>query len=119
MVNHAQILKFMKCGGRPNNLNPDPISFEQIRTTTTTNASSLLPVGLNPPDCYHYQRVETGSLPVALGGPDARHSSCLWHLQAAPGSQLEVSVEWPLPSCGDQLLLYDALTPSPSQLITS
>ena len=56
---------------------------------------------------------------MALGGPDARHSSCLWHLQAAPGSQLEVSVEWPLPSCGDQLLLYDALTPSPSQLITS
>ncbi|XP_059902668.1 transmembrane protease serine 6 [Gadus macrocephalus] len=79
----------------------------------------LQPASLSVTDCYHYQRVETGSLPVALGGPDARHSSCLWHLQAAPGSQLEVSVEWPLPSCGDQLLLYDALTPSPSQLITS
>ena len=56
---------------------------------------------------------------MALGGPDAGHSSCLWHLQAPPGSQLEVRVEWLLPSCGDQLLLYDALTPSPHRLIAS
>ncbi|CAL8331838.1 unnamed protein product [Lota lota] len=70
-------------------------------------------------DCYRYQRVETKSLPVALGGPDARYSSCLWHLQAPPGSQVEVRVEWLLPSCGDQLLLYDALTPCPDHLIAS
>lgn len=72
-----------------------------------------------PPDCYRYQRMEASGFPVALGGPDIRYYSCLWHLRAPPGSQLEVRVEWRLDSCGDQLLLYDGLTPSPPHLITS
>ncbi|KAK0133847.1 Transmembrane protease serine 6 [Merluccius polli] len=79
----------------------------------------LHPASLSITDCYHYQKVETRGLPLALGGPDTRRSSCLWHLQAPPDSQLEVRVEWLLASCGDQLLLYDALTPRPHRLITS
>ncbi|KAM9857053.1 transmembrane protease serine 6 [Aulostomus maculatus] len=69
-------------------------------------------------DCYWYQKVVSSS-PLALQGPDTRRSSCTWHLQAAPGSQLELSMEWLLPECRDRLLLYDSLTPSDSRLITS
>lgn len=57
--------------------------------------------------------------PVALLGPDPQHSSCLWHLQTAAGSQLELHMEWLLPQCQDRLAVYDSLSPSESQLITS
>uniref|UniRef100_A0A667WQ79 Transmembrane serine protease 6 n=1 Tax=Myripristis murdjan TaxID=586833 RepID=A0A667WQ79_9TELE len=57
--------------------------------------------------------------PMALRGPDTRRSSCLWHLQAPAGSQLELHMEWLLPECRDRLVVYDALTPSDSHLITS
>ncbi|KAJ3614836.1 hypothetical protein NHX12_018406 [Muraenolepis orangiensis] len=80
----------------------------------------LDPASLSVTDCHHYQRLEAlGGLPVALAGPDIRHSSCLWHLQALPGSQLEVRVEWLLSGCGDRLSLYDGLTPRPEHLIAS
>ncbi|XP_074520453.1 transmembrane protease serine 6 [Halichoeres trimaculatus] len=69
-------------------------------------------------DCYRYQKVVSSSL-VALRGPDTRRSSCLWHLQAAPGSQLELHMEWLLPECRDRLVVYNSLTPSDTQLITS
>ncbi|CAJ1053336.1 transmembrane protease serine 6 [Xyrichtys novacula] len=69
-------------------------------------------------DCYRYQRVVSSS-PVALRGPDTQRSSCLWHLQAAPGSQLELHMEWLLPECRDRLVVYNSLTPSDTKLITS
>ncbi|XP_072240749.1 transmembrane protease serine 6 [Leuresthes tenuis] len=69
-------------------------------------------------DCYRYQKVVSSS-PVALHGPDTKRSSCLWHLQTAPGSQLELHMEWLLPECRDRLLVYDSLTPSDNHLITS
>lgn len=55
----------------------------------------------------------------ALRGPDTQRSSCMWHLQAAPGAQLELHMEWLLPECRDRLVVYDSLTPSDSRLVTS
>ncbi|KAL2086971.1 hypothetical protein ACEWY4_018030 [Coilia grayii] len=69
-------------------------------------------------DCYRYQLVSPGA-PVTLRGPNTERPSCLWHLQAPPGSQLELQVAWLLPECRDRLVVYDALTPSDSHLITS
>lgn len=69
-------------------------------------------------DCYRYQKV-VSRLPTALRGPDTQCSSCLWHLQAAPGSRLELQMEWLLPECRDRLAVYDSLTPSDTHLITS
>lgn len=69
-------------------------------------------------DCYRYQKV-VSSGPVALRGPNTQRSSCLWHLQAAPGSQLELRMEWLLPECRDRLLVYNSLTPTDTHLITS
>ncbi|XP_069023724.1 transmembrane protease serine 6 [Embiotoca jacksoni] len=69
-------------------------------------------------DCYRYQMVVSSSA-VALRGPDTQRSSCLWHLQASPGSQLELHMEWLLPECCDRLVVYDSLTPSDNHLITS
>uniref|UniRef100_A0A7N8XLZ9 Transmembrane serine protease 6 n=1 Tax=Mastacembelus armatus TaxID=205130 RepID=A0A7N8XLZ9_9TELE len=71
-----------------------------------------------PQDCYRYKKVASSSL-EALRGPDTQHSSCLWHLQAAPGSQLELHMEWLLPECRDRLVVYDSLSPTDSHLITS
>ncbi|KAF7651877.1 hypothetical protein LDENG_00104210 [Lucifuga dentata] len=69
-------------------------------------------------DCYRYQKVASGGR-VALSGPDTQCSSCLWHLHASSASQLELQVEWQLLECWDRLLVYDALTPSDSRLITA
>ncbi|KAM7419742.1 hypothetical protein PAMA_016705 [Pampus argenteus] len=69
-------------------------------------------------DCYRYQRLVSSS-PVALRGPDTQRSSCMWHLQTAPGSQLELRMEWLLPECRDRLVVYDSLTPADVHLITS
>ncbi|XP_070684275.1 transmembrane protease serine 6 [Pempheris klunzingeri] len=69
-------------------------------------------------DCYSYQKVVSSS-PVALRGPDTQRSFCLWHLQAPPGSQLELHMEWLLPECRDRLLVYNSLTPTDTHLITS
>ncbi|XP_030591238.1 transmembrane protease serine 6 [Archocentrus centrarchus] len=69
-------------------------------------------------DCYRYQKVVSSS-PVVLRGPNTQHSSCLWHLQTTPGSQLELRMEWLLPECRDRLLVYNSLTPSDNHLITS
>ncbi|XP_022593937.1 transmembrane protease serine 6 isoform X1 [Seriola dumerili] len=69
-------------------------------------------------DCYRYQKVVSRS-PMALRGPDTQCSSCLWHLQAAPGSQLELQMEWLLPECRDRLAVYNSLTPTDTHLITS
>ncbi|CAK6975057.1 transmembrane protease serine 6 [Scomber scombrus] len=69
-------------------------------------------------DCYRYQKLVSSS-PVALRGPDTQRSSCMWHLQAAPGSQLELHMEWLLPECRDRLVVYDSLTPTDIHLITS
>ncbi|KAM4594240.1 transmembrane protease serine 6 [Fundulus diaphanus] len=69
-------------------------------------------------DCYRYQKVVSSS-PVALRGPETYRPSCLWHLQADPGSQLELHIEWLLPECRDRLVVYDSLTPSDHSLITS
>lgn len=73
---------------------------------------------LFPQDCYRHQRVLSSS-PVALRGPDTQRSTCMWHLQAAPGTQLELQMEWLLPECRDRLLVYNTLTPTDTQLITS
>lgn len=59
------------------------------------------------------------SSPVALHGPDTQLSSCMWHLQAGPGSQLELHMEWLLPECRDRLVVYNSLTPTDTHLITS
>ncbi|XP_044197940.1 transmembrane protease serine 6 [Thunnus albacares] len=69
-------------------------------------------------DCYRYQKLESSG-PVALRGPDTQRSSCMWHLQAAPNSQLELHMEWLLPECRDRLVVYDSLTPTDIHLITS
>ncbi|XP_062852989.1 transmembrane protease serine 6 isoform X2 [Trichomycterus rosablanca] len=69
-------------------------------------------------DCYRYQSVPTSG-PVVLRGPNTQRSSCLWHLKAPDGYQLELRVEWLLPECRDRLVLYDSLTPADSLLITS
>ncbi|XP_053353920.1 transmembrane protease serine 6 [Clarias gariepinus] len=69
-------------------------------------------------DCYRYQTV-SGNAPVVLKGPDTQRSSCLWHLRAPEGSQLELRVEWRLPECRDRLAIYDSLAPADSTLITS
>ncbi|XP_034388451.1 transmembrane protease serine 6 [Cyclopterus lumpus] len=69
-------------------------------------------------DCYRYQKVASGGR-SALRGPDMQRSSCMWHLQAGPGAQLELRMEWLLPECRDRLVAYDSLTPSDSRLITS
>lgn len=69
-------------------------------------------------DCYRHQSVLSSS-PVALRGPDMQRSTCLWHLQAAPGTQLELHMEWLLPECRDRLLVYNSLTPTDTHLITS
>ncbi|XP_041789856.1 transmembrane protease serine 6 [Chelmon rostratus] len=68
--------------------------------------------------CYRYQKVVSRS-PLALRGPNTQRSSCLWHLQAAPGSQLELHMEWLLPECRDRLLVYNSLAPTDTHLITS
>ncbi|XP_028253490.1 transmembrane protease serine 6 isoform X2 [Parambassis ranga] len=73
---------------------------------------------LSVSDCYRYQNVLSSS-PAALRGPDTQRSSCLWHLQTNPGSQLELHIEWLLPECRDRLLVYNSLTPTDSDLITS
>ncbi|AWP05217.1 hypothetical protein SMAX5B_011328 [Scophthalmus maximus] len=73
---------------------------------------------LSVSDCYRYQKVASSS-PVALLGPDTQSSSCMWHLHAAPGSQLELRMEWLLPQCQDSLVVYNSLTPTETQLITS
>uniref|UniRef100_H3DNB5 Transmembrane serine protease 6 n=1 Tax=Tetraodon nigroviridis TaxID=99883 RepID=H3DNB5_TETNG len=73
---------------------------------------------LSVTDCYRYQRVLSSS-PVALRGPDTQRSTCMWHLQAAPGTQLELQMEWLLPECRDRLLVYNSLTPTDTHLITS
>ncbi|XP_026989276.1 transmembrane protease serine 6 [Tachysurus fulvidraco] len=69
-------------------------------------------------DCYRYQSV-TDSIPVVLKGPNTQRSSCLWHLKAPEGSQLELRVEWLLPECRDRLAIYDSIAPADSSLITS
>ncbi|XP_036425941.1 transmembrane protease serine 6 isoform X1 [Colossoma macropomum] len=69
-------------------------------------------------DCYRYQSV-VSSTPVVLRGPNTQRSSCLWHLKASEGSQLELRVEWLLPECRDRLAIYDSLAPDDSTLITS
>ncbi|KAF3687986.1 Transmembrane protease serine 6 [Channa argus] len=69
-------------------------------------------------DCYRYQKVASNSR-LALRGPDTQRSSCLWHLQAAPGFQLELHIEWLLPECRDRLVVYNSLTPTDTHLITS
>ncbi|XP_037327817.2 transmembrane protease serine 6 [Pungitius pungitius] len=69
-------------------------------------------------DCYSYQKVAPGRR-SALRGPDTQRSSCMWHLQAGPGAQLELHMEWLLPECRDRLVVYDSLTPSDSRLVTS
>ncbi|KAK1885611.1 Transmembrane protease serine 6, partial [Dissostichus eleginoides] len=84
---------------------------------------------LSVTDCYRYQQVvSSGPLglrgPLALRGPDTQRSSCLWHLQTAPGSQLELHMEWLLPEwllpeCRDRLVVYDSITPADTHLITS
>ncbi|XP_026216677.1 transmembrane protease serine 6 isoform X2 [Anabas testudineus] len=73
---------------------------------------------LSVSDCYRYQKVASSS-PVPLRGPDTQRSSCLWHLQAPSGSQLELHMEWLLPECRDRLLVYNSLTPTDTYLITS
>ncbi|KAK5873352.1 hypothetical protein PBY51_018400 [Eleginops maclovinus] len=84
-------------------------------TETDSKAIELLKASF---DCYRYQKVvSTG--PLALRGPDMQRSSCLWHLQTDPGSQLELHMEWLLPECRDRLVVYDSLTPSDTHLITS
>ncbi|XP_034448991.1 transmembrane protease serine 6 [Hippoglossus hippoglossus] len=67
--------------------------------------------------CYHQEVLSRG--PVALSGPDTQHSSCLWHLQAAPGSQLELHMELLLPQCQGRLVVFDSLTPTDTRLIAS
>ncbi|XP_048871308.1 transmembrane protease serine 6 isoform X1 [Brienomyrus brachyistius] len=69
-------------------------------------------------DCYRYQWVPSGA-PVALRGPNTQRSSCIWHLEAPAGSQLELQIEWLLPDCRDRLAVYDSTAPSDSRLITS
>ncbi|XP_061576527.1 transmembrane protease serine 6 isoform X2 [Cololabis saira] len=69
-------------------------------------------------DCYRYQKV-VSNISVGLRGPNTQRSSCLWHLQSNPGSQLELHMEWLLPECRDRLLVYNSLTPSDDHLITS
>ncbi|XP_041838233.1 transmembrane protease serine 6 [Melanotaenia boesemani] len=104
----------------------------EVEETTSTdgyllNLSTLLVSETDPKviellsasfDCYRYQKVVSAS-PVALRGPDTQRSSCLWHLQAVPGSQLELHMEWLLPECRDRLVVYNSLTPSDNNLITS
>ncbi|KAM3623533.1 uncharacterized protein V6R79_012253 [Siganus canaliculatus] len=68
--------------------------------------------------CYSYQKILSSSS-VALRGVNTQHSSCLWHLQAAPDHQLELQMEWLLPECWDRLMVYDSLTPTDTHLITS
>ncbi|XP_045902172.1 transmembrane protease serine 6 isoform X2 [Micropterus dolomieu] len=85
--------------------------------TVSIDGYLLLP-SLSVTDCYRYQKVVSSS-PVALRGPDTQCASCLWHLQAAPGSQLELHMEWLLPECRDRLVVYNSLTPTDTQLITS
>lgn len=69
-------------------------------------------------DCYKYQSVSE-SAPEVLKGPNTQRSSCLWHLKAPEGSQLELRVEWLLPECRDRLVIYDSIAPADSTLITS
>ncbi|XP_018601581.1 transmembrane protease serine 6 [Scleropages formosus] len=69
-------------------------------------------------DCYRYQSV-VSSTPVALQGPNTQRSSCIWHLEAPQGSQLELQMEWLLPDCRDRLAVYDSTTPADAHLITS
>ncbi|XP_061087416.1 transmembrane protease serine 6 [Conger conger] len=69
-------------------------------------------------DCYRYH-VVTSTSPVALKGPNTKHSSCIWHLRAPPASQLELKMEWLLPECRDRLAVYDSVVPTDSRLITS
>ncbi|XP_064179798.1 transmembrane protease serine 6 isoform X1 [Anguilla rostrata] len=69
-------------------------------------------------DCYRYHAV-TSSSPVALRGPNTQQSSCIWHLKAPLGSQLELKMEWLLPECRDRLAVYDSVVPTDSHLITS
>ncbi|XP_030638419.1 transmembrane protease serine 6 [Chanos chanos] len=69
-------------------------------------------------DCYRYQEVVSNEF-VVLRGPNTQQPSCLWHLKAPEGFQLELRVEWLLPECRDRLAVYDALTPRDSHLITS
>ncbi|XP_068177212.1 transmembrane protease serine 6 isoform X2 [Antennarius striatus] len=72
---------------------------------------------LSVSDCDHALRVV--SSPLVLPGPDTRHSYCMWRLQAAPGSQLELQVEWFQPGCGDRMWVYDSMVPREAHLITS
>ncbi|XP_060922999.1 transmembrane protease serine 6 [Limanda limanda] len=73
---------------------------------------------LSVSDCCYHQKVLSGRL-VALSGPDTQRSSCLWHLQAEPGSQLELRMELLLPQCQDRLVVFDSLTPTDTRLIAS
>ncbi|XP_076871878.1 transmembrane protease serine 6 [Brachyhypopomus gauderio] len=84
-------------------------------TETNPKAVDLLQASF---DCYRYQSVAPEG-PVVLRGPNTQRSSCLWHLQAPAGSQLELRVEWLLPECRDRLAVYDSLAPADSALITS
>uniref|UniRef100_A0A7N6BHW6 Transmembrane serine protease 6 n=1 Tax=Anabas testudineus TaxID=64144 RepID=A0A7N6BHW6_ANATE len=72
---------------------------------------------LSVSDCYRYQKVASSS-PVPLRGPDTQRSSCLWHLQAPSGSQLELHMEWLLPECRDRLLEEDHYVLEAQRLLT-
>lgn len=89
-----------------------------ISTMTDLTSSALILISCFSPDCYRYQKVPSSS-PVALRGPDTQRSSCLWHLQGPPGSQLELDMEWLLPECRDRLVVYNSITPIDIHLITS
>ncbi|XP_053275740.1 transmembrane protease serine 6 [Pleuronectes platessa] len=73
---------------------------------------------LSVSDCSYHQKVLSGGL-VALSGPDTQRSSCRWHLQAEPGSQLELRMVRLLPQCRDRLSVFDSLTPTDTRLIAS
>lgn len=98
-------------------MNLEKLTSTQIshKTSSDSNSHVLAPF---PLDCYRYQKVVSSS-PVALRGPDTQRPFCLWHLQTAPGSQLELHMEWLLPECRDRLVVYNSLTPTDTHLITS
>lgn len=89
-----------------------------ISTLTDLTSSALTLSFWFSQDGYRYQKVASSS-PVALRGPDTQRSSCLWHLQGPPGSQLELQMEWLLPECRDRLVVYNSITPTDIHLITS
>ncbi|XP_062919000.1 transmembrane protease serine 6 [Mobula hypostoma] len=91
----------------------------QLESTKISNLSKYeLETLISAAECHSYYFIGTTNS-VRLSGPDSKYKSCFWHLQGPAGHLLKLRLEWVKDYCRDRILVYNEITVSQMNLLTS